>query len=255
MEKEVKETNLQETDFLFTKNVCCSVCGQTFQTRVVKSGNLRRLEPDFDLRPKFRNIDALKYEVYSCPHCGYSAIGRYFENLTKGQIQLIREQVCEKFRPTEQGPQDTYTYETAIARFKLALYNSEVKRAKLSEKAYTCLKISWLYRSLADQMPQDSAEQKEKKAEIRKQEEAFYKKAFESFQTVIATEDFPICGMDSFTMDYLLAALACHFKEYSYASKAIGNILSSQTADRRIKDKALDVKTMIVEGMKKESDS
>ena len=86
-----QETNQQEKDFLFTKRISCPVCGKIFGSRVVKSGSLRRLEPDFDLRPRFRFIDALKYEVYSCPQCGYSAMSRYFENLTKVQIQLIKE--------------------------------------------------------------------------------------------------------------------------------------------------------------------
>ena len=54
-------------------------------------------------------------------------------------------------------------------------------------------------------------------------------------------------------MDYLLACLATHFKDYSYASKAVSNILSSQVADRRIKDKALDLKTTIVEAIRKET--
>ena len=55
-------------------------------------------------------------------------------------------------------------------------------------------------------------------------------------------------------MDYLLAALACHFKEYAYASKAVSNILASRTVDRRMKDKALDLKEMIVKGNKEESE-
>ena len=57
--------------------------------------------------------------------------------------------------------------------------------------------------------------------------------------------------MDSYTLDYLMACLACHFKEYYFASKAISNILSSQTVDRRMKDKALDLKYEILEGIKK----
>ncbi|MBR2057863.1 MAG: DUF2225 domain-containing protein, partial [Fibrobacter sp.] len=36
-------------------------------------------------------------------------------------------------------------YDTSIERYKLALYNSMVKRAKISEKSYICLKIAWLY--------------------------------------------------------------------------------------------------------------
>ena len=103
-------------------------------------------------------------------------------------------------------------------------------------------------------MPEGTAEEKAKKAEILKSQEAFYKKAFEAFQQVISEEEFPICGMDSYTMDYLLAALACHFKEYAYASKAVSNILASRTVDRRMKDKALDLKEMIVKGNKEESE-
>ena len=248
------ENNNQEKDFLFTKQIKGPVCSGSFGTRVVKSGSLRRLEPDFDLRPRFRNIDTLKYEVYSCPHCGYSAMSRYFDGLAKWQIQQVQEKVCNNFRSAGDQVAETIDYDTAVNRYKLALYNADVKQAKLSEKAYTCLKISWLYRSMTEEMPEGTAEEKAKKAEILKSQEAFYKKAFEAFQQVISEEEFPICGMDSYTMDYLLAALACHFKEYAYASKAVSNILASRTVDRRMKDKALDLKEMIVKGNKEESE-
>lgn len=254
MENNNQGTTQQEKDFLFTKNICCPVCKGIFGTRVVKSGSLRRLEPDFDLRPRFRNIDTLKYEAYSCPHCGYSAMARYFDGLVKWQIERIKEKVCSNFKPADSQVLETVDYQTAINRYKLALYNADVKQGKLSEQAYTCLKISWLYRSVAEEMPEGTAEEKAKKEEILKTQEAFYKKAFEAFQKVISTEEFPICGMDSYTMDYLLAAMACHFKEYSYASKAVSNILASRTVDRRMKDKALDLKEVIVKGLKEESE-
>ncbi len=243
----------KETDFLFTKHIRCTVCGETFETRVIKSGSLRRLEPDFDLRPRFRYVDALKYEVYSCPHCGYSAMSRYFENLTKIQKDLIRENIGSRFQPASTKAPETIDYKTAILRFKLALHNSEVKRAKLSEKAYICLKIAWLYNSYMEELPENTEEERAQKSALKQTKDQFYQKAFEAFKETVATEDFPICGMDTHTMDYLLAALACHFKEYAFASKAVSNILTSQTADRRIKDKALDLKTKIVEGIKKEN--
>ena len=91
-------------------------------------------------------------------------------------------------------------------------------------------------------------------AGAKQKEEDYYKKAYEGFQKALTTEDFPICGMDSLTMDYLLACIACHFKEYSFASKAVSNILGSQVADRRMKDKALDLKDIIVSAIKKEAE-
>lgn len=245
------EKELSETDFLFTKHVRCTICEKVFETKMVKNARIKRLQPDFDLRPRFQNIDTLKYDVYSCPYCGYSAMSRYFEHLTKGQINLVKENVCTNFKPKTEEEPETFDYETAIARYKLALYNSIVKRAKASEKAYTCLKISWLYRSWGDEMPENTKEEQEKKAEIRKLQEEFYKEAYDGFQKALANEDFPICGMDSFTMDYLMACLAFHFKQYSYASKSISNILLSPVADRRMKDRALELKSIIVEEIKK----
>ena len=253
-EKTVVRAKRPETEFLFTKRIRCTICDRVFDVRMVKNARVKRLQPDFDLRPRFENIDTLKYDVYACPYCGYAAMGRYFEHLTKGQIQLVKDNVCANFKRTGDAEPDSYTYEQAIARYKLALYNSIVKRAKTSEKAYTCLKISWLYREMAG-MDAASEEEKAKKAEYAKLQEEFYKEAYEGFQKALATETFPMCGMDSFTMDYLIASMACHFKDFSYASKAVSNILSSQIADRRIKNRALELKEEIIAQIRNESNN
>ena len=253
-EKTVVRAQRPETEFLFTKRIRCTICDRVFDVRMVKNARVKRLQPDFDLRPRFENIDTLKYDVYACPYCGYAAMGRYFEHLTKGQIQLVKDNVCANFKRTGDAEPDSYTYEQAIARYKLALYNSIVKRAKTSEKAYTCLKISWLYREMAG-MDAASEEEKAKKAEYEKLQEEFYKEAYEGFQKALATETFPMCGMDSFTMDYLIASMACHFKDFSYASKAVSNILSSQIADRRIKNRALELKEEIIAQIRNESNN
>lgn len=241
----------KEEDFLFTKRVRCTICEKVFDVRLIKNARIKRLQPDFDLRPRFEHVDTLKYDIYACPYCGYAAMGRYFEHLTKGQVQLVKDNICANFKPSEEPEPDTYTYEQAIARYKLALYNSMVKRAKTSEKAYTCLKISWLYREVAERTSARTEEEQEKKAEYSRLQEEFYKEAYSGFQKAIASEVFPMCGMDSFTMDYLMACMATHFKEYAYASKSLSNILASQVVDRRIKDKALELKEEIVAEIRK----
>lgn len=252
MEKsEKKEVQIKETDFLFSKKIRCVVCREEFNVKIVKNAKIRRLQPDFDLRPRFQHIDTLKYDVYSCPHCGYAAISRSFDHLTKGQIQLVKDNICANFNESSEEEPETYDYKMAIGRYSQALQCAKAKRAKTSEVAYTCLKISWMYRSLADDMPESTEGEAAKKKAIRKMQDEYYRKAYDGFQKALATEDFPICGMDTHTMDYLLACLACYFKEYSYASRSVSNILSSQTADRRIKDKALDLKQEIVAEIRK----
>lgn len=249
--KEVKKPS--ETEYLFPKKIRCTICDNVFETKVVRSTKTRRMQPDFDLRPRFENIDTLKYDVYACPLCGYAAISRSFDHLTKGQIQLVKDNICVNFVSSAGAEPEFYDYKMAISRYERALECTKVKRAKVSEIAYTTLKLSWLYRSYGDEMPETTEEEKAEKAKVRQIQEKYYREAYDGFQKALASEDFPICGMDTFTMDYLLACLASYFKEYSFASKAVSNILSSQIADRRIKDKALDLKTVIVEAIRKET--
>ena len=95
------------------------------------------MEPDFDLRPRFQYIDTNKYDVSSCPQCGYTAMNRYFTHLSTGQVKMIEEGVCHKFKGQKQPKRRTdgaVFLRKAIERYKLALYNTLVKKGKNSEK-------------------------------------------------------------------------------------------------------------------------
>ena len=80
--------------------------GFVFRTRMVKTGRVKRMEPDFDLRPRFQYIDTNKYDVSSCPQCGYTAMNRYFTHLSTGQVKMIEEGVCHKFKGQKQPKED-----------------------------------------------------------------------------------------------------------------------------------------------------
>lgn len=62
---------------------------------------------------------------------------------------------------------------------------------------------------------------------------------------------FPLCGMNEITVDYLLAVLAVRFKDYQVATKLLGSIITSSSANSRIKDKARDMKEQVVKELKK----
>ena len=190
---EAKEEIPSEESFLLEKSVRCTVCDKVFKTKMIKNGRVKRLEPDFDLRPRFMYIDTLKYDVASCPNCGYTAMNRYFEHLSSVQIKLIKEKICANFKPTGEEPA-VYDYDTAINRYKLALFNTLVKKGKASEKAYTCLKISWLYRGKLEGMDEKDASLEQERRECLEQQEAFYNQAYEGFLKAVSTEMFPMCG-------------------------------------------------------------
>ncbi|EOS24345.1 hypothetical protein C806_02387 [Lachnospiraceae bacterium 3-1] len=251
-EEKAKERLLpKETDFLLLKTIRCKVCEHVFKAKLVKSGKARRLQPDRDLRPRFQYIDTLKYDIISCPACGYTAMSRDFDRITPTQAKMIREQISSRFRKVYEPDTGVYSYDAAIQRYKLSLLNAAVKRGKESEKAYTCLKIAWLYRGKGETMSQSTPQEKEKIAACLKEGEEFYLQAYEGFIKAISQEMFPIYGMDEGTLDYLLAYMSFHFKKYDMASKCLGSVLTSSSASRRLKDMALDLKEEIVSQLKR----
>lgn len=245
----------KEEDFLLDKGVRCPICDTVFKSRMVKSGRARRLESDRDLRPRFEYIDTIKYDVSSCPKCGYTAINRYFPHLSSAQMKLIREEVCTKFKP-EKGMADklSYSYDEAIERYKLALINTIAKKGKASEKAYECLKISWLYRGKKEEIQAaNSNPSEEVKAEILKCEQtetAFYTQALDGFLKAMTSESYPMCGMEQNTVDFLIANMAFNLKRYDLASKFVSALLVSKTTSKTIKDKALTLKEEIISEIK-----
>ncbi|MDD6057559.1 MAG: DUF2225 domain-containing protein [Clostridiales bacterium] len=248
---EKKDELPTEESLILEKAIRCTVCDKTFKTKMIKNGRVKRMEPDWDLRPRFEGIDTIKYDVSSCPYCGYTAMNRFFEHLTTGQIKLIKESVCRSFLASDAPEPPIIDYDMAIERYKLSLFNSIAKKAKDSEKAYTCLKIAWLFRGMMETMDASAPGYEQKMAEYKEQELAFYQQAFEGFMKAVSTEMFPMCGMDQCTIDYLLAAMAYRFRKYDVASKCIARIQGSASASKKMKERAYDLKQKIVEQIKK----
>lgn len=249
--EEKVEAEPSEEDFLLTKTVRCKMCEKTYQVRTVKSGRVKRLESDQDLRPRHAYIDTLKYSVYSCPYCGYTGMSRNIDEMTSVQRKLIQENICSKFTPQKDvAPPDTYSYDEAIERFKLALFVTIAKKGKTSDRAYICLNISWLLRGKLETMPEETPEQKELKEIVKKEEATFYEQAYEGFTKAVATESFPMCGMDETTVYYLMSVMSYHVGKLDVASKFLQSILTSPTANGRIKNKARDLKDEIIEAIK-----
>ncbi len=249
VKKEEPKKKLQlvnEEDYLFDKKYKCPVCDSDFESKTVRTGKVRMKGVDIDLRPDYDELDQNKYDIIACPACGYAALGKYFPNLTKYQIDDIRIKICMNYKH-EPCNEPIYTYEYAKRLYQLALANAVVKKAKNSEKAYLCLKSAWVIRGETQRLDPDADGYQEKKKENDEQECELLKNALSGFVMARQTEPFPIAGMDTTTLDYLLAALAVETKQKDLASRMIGEILASRTANSRIKDKARTLKEMLAE--------
>lgn len=252
-EEEKKEVSnepkkVDEKEFLLEKTFECPVCSNKFSESKVKTGKARLVKQDKDLRPVYLGIDTGKYDITSCPHCGYSALDRWFPVIAGPQAKLVKENISKNFKKFSRNT--VITYEEAIERYQLTLANCIVKKSKDSEKAYTCLKMAWLLRGYAENYDRAEDDYEEVTKSLLEDEKELLHNAAEGFASARQNESFPIAGMDEVTLDYLLAVLALSEGKYDDAARFIMQVLQSKTASSRIKNKALDIKEEIIEKRK-----
>lgn len=249
--KEIKAEvpEIKEKDLILDRSFECPVCDAKITSKVMKTGKAKLIQTDKDLRPVYEGIDAQKYDVILCPQCGFAALSRYFKPMTAGQRKMIKETISQKVQLHTYGD-EIYSYEEAMERYKLALVCSIVKQAKAGEKAYTCLKSAWVLRGWQEEIKK-SGKDAAKLQELQAEEKEYLKNALEGFISAKATESFPICGMDEMTIDILIAELAFEFGKYDIASKVVAGVLTSPSANTRMKEKARELKDEILAVLKR----
>lgn len=244
--RENKPKEIVEEDLIFEKTFKCPVCDSEFKCKTVRTGKAKLVSQDMDLRPKYQGIDPLKYDAVLCPKCGYSSLNRYFNFVMSAQAKWIKEQISASFKFEGDDSEKIYSYDDAIMRHKMALLNTVVKKGKLSERAYTCLKLAWLYRGKREELEASADYSKAEAEELLKEETECLANAHEGFVAAFSQEEFPMCGMDQYTVTFLVAELARRIGNIEEAKRWVSKVLVARDANRRIKDKAIDLKECLM---------
>lgn len=229
-----------EAEQLFAKSMDCPLCEAKFKMLTPKANKQRRIGMDLDLRPTFYNIDIQKYNVISCPNCGYTTLTYCWGQLMPMQVKRLNAQLVANFKPQPRS-ENAFTYNESMDLYRLAMATSLIRETKISDRAYIILRAAWLLRGQRERLPKDDP-----RVEAMVQEENDYLSyAYEGFTAARMTEDYPMCGMDEITVSYLIAALACYFGEYANSLKIIAYILGNYAATEHVKDKARELKEKI----------
>ena len=88
---------------------------------------------------------------------------------------------------------------------------------------------------------------KEEIIALKQEELAYIKQAYMGFTSAVQSETFPMCGMDEMTTIYLLADLARRSGDRAQALKLLGEVIVSKNAQGRLKEKARELKDLIME--------
>jgi uncharacterized protein (DUF2225 family) len=226
------DDGLDEQDivkYIYLKKRLCPICGEIFTDVVLRTSKCKYMSSDTDLRANYIPLDPIYYDIIHCQFCGYAAMNSHFDQVTDKQKDAILSSVKPQYKykeyPIALSPED------AMERYQLALLCATIKNARSSEKAVLCLRLAWIARDL--------------RKEPRELE--FLSYALQGFEIAYSKEAFPIYGMDSVTLCYLLGELCRRGGRKEDAMRYIGKVLISKQAKPRLKDRALAVKELLVE--------
>lgn len=233
---------MAEAELVFKKTFKCPVCDKEFKNLTVKQGKARPEGTDLDLKPRYKNIETLKYDILLCPNCGYAALEKYFNRVSMRQIKELSVKIKDSFAVKIED-KDELTFEDAALRYRLALLSCQVKGVKESETGYVCLKFGWLYRSYLMTLDENDTH----RAEAEEKMDYFLNKAYDLLLFARQNEHGNIAGMDETTLDCLLAGLSLYVKRYDETKRLVGGVLTSRIATKRAKDHAREIKEALEE--------
>ncbi|WP_041701974.1 DUF2225 domain-containing protein [Gottschalkia acidurici] len=191
---------------IYSKKLTCPVCGNKFTSMKSMDSKLRveRIDSDFLTHYRGETIP-LKYSVFVCPKCGYSAVENSFDNMNTRKKQIIKDEITKKW--VEKDYTKERTMQDAIMCYKLALYCGEVLQLKKVELASICLKIAWLYRINNDE-----------------NEKRFLKLSVELYEKSYSEEE---SNMDELTLIYLIGNLYMRIGDIDQATNWMGKVISN----------------------------
>lgn len=223
--------NLSPEDLLYDKTVICPVCGHKFKVRALKKFSYRIIDKssDFFINYSSEKLNPYFYDVWLCNSCGYATMKTDFDKIRASRKELVTKNITTKWRPKNYP--NVYNENIAIERFKLSLLTYTVIGAPNYMKAMNCLKLAWIYRILKD----------------NKNELSYMEKALNGFNEAYISEDFPMYGMDRFTLMYLIGELYRRLDKDDESLLWFSNVLGSTMASSKIKNITREQRDLIKE--------
>jgi hypothetical protein len=180
-----------------------------FETKKVRSSKLRLIKKDEDFLAYYEGENPIKYNIFVCPNCGYSASENKFNSINNEEKEIILKEITSKWNKRSYG--DKRTLDEAIEVYKLALYIGEILDYKKLELGSLCLSLGWLYRIKKNQ----------------EEEARFLGLAKDLFEEGFYNESLIGTNMDELKLGYLIGEINRRLGNKEKALKWFNTILSN----------------------------
>ena len=187
---------MTEPKELFDKTMECPCCKVNFITKKVRSSRLRLEKRDADFLNYYKTENPIKYNIFVCPNCGYSAYENKYETIKKDEINIIQANITTNWTQRDFG--GVRDIGQGLEAYKLALLQGTILSYSKLELGNICLNIGWLYRM---------AENEEN------EEERFLTLARNQFIEAYNNESLSGTNMTEEKLTYLIAELSRRIKD------------------------------------------
>lgn len=203
---------MEEIPPLFDRSVECLICKQTFTTQSIRSRFIKVKEYDTDFCPIYAegSVNALLYNIYVCPHCGFAYSKDFSKYFAPGTKELIIEKICNHWVPHSFS--EERSIDEAIQTYKLASLCATLKKEKHITLAGIYMRIAWLYRMKQDQ----------------NQEIRFMKLASQEYEESYSIGDYSGTQVSEIRILYLVGELARRVGDNQKAMKFFSSVLEKQ---------------------------
>lgn len=203
---------MEEIQPLFDRSMECLLCKQTSTTKKIRSRFIKVAEYDTDFCPKYEegSVNALYYNIFVCPHCGFAYSKEFSKYFAPGTKELIIEKICSNW--VSHSFSEERTIDDAIQTYKLASYSATLKKEKHITIAGIYMRITWLYRIKQD-----------KEQEIR-----FMKLARHEYDESFSFGDYSGTQVSEIRILYLAGELSRRIGDNQKAMKYFSSVLEKQ---------------------------
>ncbi|MGJ8455269.1 DUF2225 domain-containing protein [Pseudothermotoga sp. U03pept] len=126
----------------------CPVCSKKFHTLRLFSNAIKIRDRDSDMKPTYDGVNALLFQLVTCPECFYTTFEGDFENPVPPEKQKMVSELCERLKKmisVDLSENRTLKDGASLFTVAAAIYALLGKHLKAAE-AY--LKLAWLLRDL-----------------------------------------------------------------------------------------------------------
>ncbi len=210
--------------FLYTKEVECPICYESFTTQMQRSSKAKLDHIDPDLRQHFVDFEPLWYMMWICPHCYYTNFYTEFQMVHPSMVRVLKSESTDLKSKISINLTEKRTIDEVFALYYIGLYCASMGTPKPISFAKFWLRLMWLYDDVKDtQMSELSAQ-----------------KAFEYYYNAVYNSSMDVSEEQQQRLLMLLGELALRcgnheemLRSYQGAIKIKGNPgLSNQIRDR-----------------------